>query len=181
MRENCWLPPEEKDDDSEPKTTQRSEKGSVDGVLKFLVDAVLSNASEGATFSSYLRYLARCRRNGIDVGDRNHNKEFMEIVEYMGAEAIKTLDANELHTKLRGIGVAFYFSIFFDAVSLGCTSFARHKTLMLVVGVGVVSPLIGCIRDWLLQNSLVILIQDCTDRKGWTKIWRATLRSLIAN
>ena len=50
MRENCWLPPEEKDDDSEPKTTQRSEKGSVDGVLKFLVDAVLSNASEGAHF-----------------------------------------------------------------------------------------------------------------------------------
>ena len=69
MRENCWLPPEEKDDDSEPKTTQRSEKGSVDGVLKFLVDAVLSNASEGATFSSYLRYLARCRRNSIDVGE----------------------------------------------------------------------------------------------------------------
>ena len=105
----------------------------------------------------------------------------MEIVEYMGAEAIKTLDANELHTKLRGIGVAFYFSIFFDAVSWGCTSFARHKTLMLVVGVGVVSPLIGCVRDWLLQNSLVILTQDCTDRKGWTKIWRATLRSSIAN
>ena len=83
-----------------------------------------------ALFSSSLRQ--GFELSGVAVGSKYHNPHFIRLAEYLAAAAIQNLDAEDIHAKLPGHGLASYFSLSWDAGSLGRAVFSKHETLLSV-------------------------------------------------
>ena len=114
-------------------------------IMKTLVSEIteiISNAYEGGSDFHLLRRLEQLRRYGVDCGDKFHSPEFFRLVEDVTAQAKLFLDAEDFNQALSGLGVSSHFSVLFDSVSLGSSTWSRHDTL-LVVGVSFVSPVDG--------------------------------------
>ena len=107
-------------------------KRKSDDILRLLTIEVVANASAGLTDAHLLRSLQRAKLSGADVGDKFHSPEFFRLTEYLACRCVKALDALELQAALPALGVPSHFSLMWDGVNLGATSFARHESLEVV-------------------------------------------------
>lgn len=101
-------------------------------ILRLLTTEVVANASAGLTDAHLLRSLQRAKLCGVDVGDKFHSPEFFRLTEYLACRCVKALDTLELQAALPALGVPSHFSLMWDGVNLGATSFARHESLEVV-------------------------------------------------
>ncbi|CAE7237091.1 unnamed protein product, partial [Symbiodinium sp. CCMP2592] len=117
--------------------------------MQLLVTEVLANAAESNSDESLLRRLCRLQDHGFGVGEKLHSTQFFQLVEHLAAAYVKEVDAGDLSAPLPGIGIKSHFSLIFDIVSLGRSSFSRHESLV-VTGISFVSPTTGMLHTRLL-------------------------------
>ena len=118
-------------------------------IMNHLVEEVISHAYEGGSDLELFRRLQRLEAHGIDLGDEYHSTECFQLIEYLAGQAKQLMDSENLLADLGGLGIPSRFSVIFDCVSLGSTSFSRHETL-LVTGLSHVSHHSGHLQSILI-------------------------------
>ena len=126
-----------------------SSRRDADQILRLLVTESIANASAGLTDANLFRCLQRARLRAEDIGDKYHSWEFARLTEWLACRAIRALDAVEFHAPLKGLGVPTHFSIMWDGVNLGATSFSRRESLC-VIACNMVSASSGRLHPRLL-------------------------------
>lgn len=107
-------------------TPQRNHKE----IMQTLVRIAIGNAAQGRPLQDFARDLSRLELCGVDVGDKFHNHHFAADVEMLAARLTELLICAELNMPLGGLQIPSDFSISFDGISLGSSSFSRHETVV---------------------------------------------------
>ena len=132
VRDNGWEPCPEKCGESGCISTHRQ---SVENAVRM----ALANIVEGSSAYQYERDIARLGLSGCAVHWRCRSRHFVRDVEHLAGRIIQSLDAADINTPLRGLGIPSDFGILIDPVSIGSSMFARHDTVLMEC-LSVVSP-----------------------------------------
>ena len=128
---------------------ENAEAADAKAILQKIVAECVANASAGLTDAHYARSLQRYRLRGETIGDKYHSPEFARLTEHLACRTVKALDSVEIQTPLAGLGVPTHFSLMWDGVNLGATTFSRHESLC-VIAPNMVSPTTGQLHPRLL-------------------------------
>ena len=109
-------------------------------VLLTLSRTALSSCAVGASKDEYTKQVARLAVEGVAVGDQHHSANFMDDAVYLGARCLQLLDAQDLRTPLKGLGIRSSLALLLDGVPVGGAAlYGRHGSVT-VLCVNFVSP-----------------------------------------
>ena len=135
VRDNGWEPCPEKCGENHDERCISEHQQSVENAVRMS----LANIVEGSSGLQYERDIARLGLSGCAVHWRCRSRHFVRDVEHLAGRIIQSLDAADINTPLRALGIPSDFGILIDPVSIGSSFWARHDTVLMEC-LSVISP-----------------------------------------
>jgi hypothetical protein len=122
--------------DVEPEENDRSQEAFEEqrrlNAMSVLVREGLACAFEGGTDQSFLSSLSRLRCAGVELGTKYHQRRFQVLLEELVTNLLRSASVDSIKCLLPGLLTPSDFSVVFDGVSIGTTSFSTNETLNLI-------------------------------------------------
>ena len=159
LRKSGFAPVEAATNHGEPATCHGHAAASPEAtdvsVLSTLVRAALWGNGTGGG-EEFVRLVAWLSHEGVAVGDRYHTKQFAWAARYLAARCVQHYDAQDLSTKLGGLGIPSSMALLVDGVPVGGISlYGRHGSVE-VICASFVNPSSGRLHarllTWVIQS-----------------------------